>query len=85
MRFIPFWAGTRRRTDKTRVCAEFDVVDVNADEAEYKVVLRMTVAQHRAYRAGRFAPRYTPSTSMDLGLNEDGDVIEIYDVTDQGL
>jgi hypothetical protein len=65
--------------------AELDVIEVKVDEDEYNVVLRMTLAQHKAYRAGRFRPRYTPGTSMDVGLNEEGDAIEIYDVTDQSF
>ncbi len=63
--------------------AELDVVDVNVDADDSYVVLRMTLAQHEAYRAGRFRPRYTPGTSMDVMLDEDGNGIEIHDVTDQ--
>ena len=65
------------------MCAELDVIDVKVDEGGSYVILRMTSAQHKAYRAGRFLPRYTPGTSMDVGLDEAGDAIEIYDVTDQ--
>lgn len=66
------------------MCAELDVIDVKVDEGDSYVVLRMTVAQHKAYRAGRFFPHYTPGTSMDGGLDEAGDAIEFFDVTHQG-
>lgn len=66
------------------MCAELDVIDVKVDGGDSYVVLRMTLAQHKAYRAGRLLPRYTPGTSMDVRLDEAGDAIEIFDVTDQG-
>jgi hypothetical protein len=40
-------------------------------------------AQHKAYRAGRFVPRYTFGTSLEVGLDEKGEAFEIHDVTDQ--
>jgi hypothetical protein len=68
------------------VCAELDVIEVKAEESDdVIIVLRMTLAQQKAFRAGIFVPRYTPGTSMDVGLDENGAVIETYDVTDQGF
>jgi hypothetical protein len=67
------------------MAAELDVIEVIVDESEINVVLRMTLAQHKAYRTGRFRPHYTPGTSIDVGLNEDGGVTEVYDVTNQGF
>lgn len=55
--------------------AELDVVDVKVaqheDEDSY-ILFRMTWAQHKAYRDGRFRPRYVPGTSDDWALDEDG-------------
>ena len=79
------WVSRLRKTFAA-VCAELDVIEVKVDESDnIIIVLRMTLAQHKAYRAGHFLPRYTPGTSMDVVLNEDGHVIETYDVTDQGI
>jgi hypothetical protein len=47
------------------------------------VVLRMTWRQEKAYRDGRFTPRYRPGTSEDVMLDGDGNGVEIFDVTDQ--
>ena len=57
-------------------------VRVAEDDDEY-VVLRMTWAQHKAYRDGRFVPRYVPGRSDDFMLDPDGKVFEIIDVTNQ--
>lgn len=65
------------------MCAELDVVDVKIED-EY-VVLRMTWRQEKAYRDGRFTPRYRPGTSEDVMLDGDANGVEIFDVTDQSF
>lgn len=66
------------------MCPELDVVDVKVDNSDDGyVVLRMTWNQHKAYRAGRFTPRYSPGTSDDWMLDDDGYTFEVIDVTSQ--
>jgi hypothetical protein len=68
------------------LCAELDVVNVKVDDdGDSYVVLRMTWAQQKAYRDGRFTPRYVPGRSDDWGLDADGNAFEVFDVTDQGF
>jgi hypothetical protein len=67
------------------MCAELDVVNVRVDDGDRCVVLRMTWAQQKAYRDGRFTPRYVPGRFENLMLDADGDAIEILDVTDQSF
>jgi hypothetical protein len=67
------------------VCAELDVVDIKiVEDDDAYIVVRMTWAQHKAYRDGRFTPRYVPGSSDDLMLDDDGNTFEIIDLTDQG-
>jgi hypothetical protein len=66
------------------MCAELDVVDVKvAEDEDSYILLRMTWAQHKAYREGRFTPRYVPGSSDDWALDEDGRTLEVLDVTNQ--
>jgi len=66
------------------MCAELDVVDVKvAEDEDSYILLRMTWAQHKAYRDGRFTPRYVPGSSGDWALDEDGRTFELIDVTEQ--
>jgi hypothetical protein len=45
----------------------------------------MTWAQQKAYRDGRFTPRYVPGRSDDWALDADGNAFAVFDVTDQGF
>jgi hypothetical protein len=68
------------------MCAELDVVDVKvAQEEDTYILLRMTWVQHKAYRDGRFKPRYVPRISDDWALDENGCPFEFIDVTDQSF
>ena len=68
------------------MCAELDVVDVKVDEEEDTyILLRMTWAQHTAYREGRFKPRYVPGILDDWARDEDGRTFEFIDVTAQSF
>jgi hypothetical protein len=61
-------------------------VDVKVDEEEDTyILLRMIWVQHRAYRDGRFKPRYAPGISDDWALDEDGRTFEFIDVTTQSF
>jgi hypothetical protein len=67
------------------MCAELDVVDVAVEDDDAYVILRMTWRQEKAYRDGRFTPRYRLGRSEDVMLDEDGNGVEIFDVTDQSF
>ena len=67
------------------MCAALDVVNVKVEEGDRSVVVGMTWVQQKAYRDGRFVPSYIPGRSEGVMLDEDGNGIEMCDVTDQSL